>query len=126
MPADDIVLAVPGTVLKTSSGKIRRAGSRELYESGGKVARRAVWLQVVRLTGAALLPQARRTLRAAVDKAYGAWALFLLGTMGAITWLACAVLPRSEEAWRRNWQMSGRMARAFLRLAGLPLAVRGL
>ena len=65
MPADDIVLAAPGTVLKTSSGKIRRAASRELYERGGKVERRAVWLQVVRLAGAALLPQARRTLRAA-------------------------------------------------------------
>jgi 1-acyl-sn-glycerol-3-phosphate acyltransferase len=122
MPADDVVLAAPGTVLKTSSGKIRRAGSRELYESGGRVARRAVWLQVARLAAAALLPQARRTLRAAADKAYGAWALFLLGTMGAITWLACAALPRPEQAWR----FSGRMARAFLRLAGLPLAVRGL
>jgi 1-acyl-sn-glycerol-3-phosphate acyltransferase len=121
MPADDIVLAAPGTVLKTSSGKIRRAASRELYESGGKVERRAVWLQVVRLAGAALLPQARRTLRTAVDKAYGAWALFLLGAMGAITWVVCAALPRPGQAWR----FAGRMARAFLRLARLPLTVRG-
>jgi 1-acyl-sn-glycerol-3-phosphate acyltransferase len=122
MPADDIVLAAPGTVLKTSSGKIRRAASRELYERGGKVERRAVWLQVVRLAGAALLPQARRTMRAALDKAYGAWALFLLGAMGAFTWIVCALLPRPDQAWR----FAGRMARAFLRLAGLPLAVRGL
>ena len=32
-PADDVVLAPPNTVLKTSSGKIRRAASREVYES---------------------------------------------------------------------------------------------
>ena len=34
MPPDDVVLAPPHTVLKTSSGKLRRAASRELYESG--------------------------------------------------------------------------------------------
>ena len=33
-PPDDVVLAPPHTVLKTSSGKIRRAACRELYESG--------------------------------------------------------------------------------------------
>jgi 1-acyl-sn-glycerol-3-phosphate acyltransferase len=122
MPADDIVLAAPGTVLKTSSGKIRRAGSRELYESGGKVARRAVWLQIARLTWSAILPQARRTLRAAADKTYGAYALFLLGALGAFNWTVCALLPRAEWAW---W-MSHRMARAFLWLTGMPLTVRGL
>ncbi|HYA69625.1 MAG TPA: AMP-binding protein, partial [Acidimicrobiales bacterium] len=33
-PPDDIVIAPPGTVLKTSSGKIRRAACRQLYETG--------------------------------------------------------------------------------------------
>ncbi|MGB5081017.1 MAG: AMP-binding protein, partial [Burkholderiales bacterium] len=33
-PADEIVLAPPQSVLKTSSGKIRRAASRELYVKG--------------------------------------------------------------------------------------------
>ena len=32
MPADEVVLAPPRTVLKTSSGKIRRAACRELYD----------------------------------------------------------------------------------------------
>ena len=39
VPADDVVLAPPRSVLKTSSGKIRRAACRELYERGA--ARRA-------------------------------------------------------------------------------------
>ena len=34
MAPDDVVLAPPRTVLKTSSGKIRRAASREIYEHG--------------------------------------------------------------------------------------------
>ena len=59
MPADEVVLAPPHTVLKTSSGKIRRAASREFYERGGSATRPApVWWQVTRLTWAALWPQA--------------------------------------------------------------------
>jgi acyl-CoA synthetase (AMP-forming)/AMP-acid ligase II/acyl carrier protein len=71
MPPDDVMLARPGTVLKTSSGKIRRAASREVYESGGGPGTRAVWLQIARLTWSALLPQARRTLRAAAALSCG-------------------------------------------------------
>ena len=121
-PPDDIMLAPPGTVLKTSSGKIRRAGSREVYERGGGTGTRAVWWQVVRLTWSAILPQLRRTLRTAADQLYGAYALFLFGSFGALVWLGCAVLPRADWAWR----YSGRLARVFLRLIGMPLAVRGL
>ena len=122
MPVDDIMLAPPGTVLKTSSGKIRRAASRELYESGGGAGTRAVWWQVVRLTWSALLPQARRILRTALDWLYGAYALLVLGIIGTTTWVACALIPRTEWCWR----LSHRAGRLFLKLAGLPLAVRGL
>jgi 1-acyl-sn-glycerol-3-phosphate acyltransferase len=121
-PVDDIMLASPGTVLKTSSGKIRRAASREVYESGGATGTRAVWWQVVRLTWSAALPQARRTLRVVLDWLYGAWALLALGAIGLLTWMACALLPRT--AW--CWKLSHRAVRLFLVLAGLPLAVRGL
>jgi len=121
-PADDIMLAPPGTVLKTSSGKIRRAASREVYERGGAPAPRAVWLQVVRLTWSAALPQARRMLRAAADLVYGAYALVLLGTLGTLAWSVCALLPRVEWCW----SFSRRVARTFLNLTGMALTVRGL
>ena len=122
MPTDDIMLAAPGTVLKTSSGKIRRAASREIYESGGAAGTRAVWWQVVRLTWSALLPQARRILRTVLDWLYGAYALLLLGVIGALTWVACALMPRT--AW--SWRLSHHAGRLFLKLAGLPFTVRGL
>ena len=50
-PVDDVVLAPPQTVPETSSGKIRRATSRELYENGG-VGKppRAMWFQIARMT----------------------------------------------------------------------------
>lgn len=121
-PADDIMLAAPGTVLKTSSGKIRRAASREIYESGGATGARAVWWQVVRLTWLALLPQARRILRTILDWLYGTYALLLLGAIGLLSWVACALIPRADLCWR----LSHRTSRLFLRLAGLPFAVRGL
>jgi acyl-CoA synthetase (AMP-forming)/AMP-acid ligase II len=44
---DDVVLAPPHTVLKTSSGKVRRAASRELYERGHLTApTRPAWRRI--------------------------------------------------------------------------------
>jgi 1-acyl-sn-glycerol-3-phosphate acyltransferase len=122
MPVDEIVLASPHTVLKTSSGKIRRAASRELYERGGRVGAHALWWQVVRLASSAFFPQLRRSLRAAGDSAYGIYVLLLLGALGTPTWIACSLTPSAGWCWR----LSRRMARVFLRLAGIPLTVHGL
>jgi len=122
MPVDDIVLASPHTVLKTSSGKIRRAASRELYERGGQPGARAVWWQIARLAWSAVLPQVRRSLRAALNRLYGIYVLLLLGALGTTTWIACSLTPRPGWCWR----LSHLTARAFLRLAGTPFSVRGL
>jgi 1-acyl-sn-glycerol-3-phosphate acyltransferase len=123
MAPDDVMLAPPNTVLKTSSGKIRRAASKEVYEGGGGKRTRAVWLQVVRLAWSAVLPQLRRSLRGAADFLYGAWALFLLGAMGALVWIGCALMPGNVALC---WRYSGAVARGFFRLIGMPPAIRGL
>jgi len=123
LPADDIVLAPPHTVLKTSSGKIRRAASREYYESGAGSARPApVWLQFARLARASLLPELRRQLRAASGLAYSVW-VWLIFCLLAIPTLAAAVLLRNPA---RGWRFSRVVANAFLRLSRLPLVVQGL
>ena len=63
-PVDDIVLAPPHTVPKTSSGKIRRVAAREYYERGPSAVRlQAVWLQLARLALAGVVPQLRRGWR---------------------------------------------------------------
>ncbi|HUX89746.1 MAG TPA: AMP-binding protein [Gallionellaceae bacterium] len=122
-PPDDIVLAPPHTVLKTSSGKIRRAASRELYEQGMLgTQQRAVWWQFVRLSWAGVLPQLRRSGRAATGILYGgyAWGLFLI--LAPLTWLMVCMLPRPVWAW----SASRVMARIFVRLSGTPFVVHGL
>ena len=48
-PPDEVVIASPHAVLKTSSGKIRRAALRARYEAGELEQKsRAVWWQVAR------------------------------------------------------------------------------
>jgi 1-acyl-sn-glycerol-3-phosphate acyltransferase len=123
-PADDVVLSAGRVVLKTSSGKVRRAASRELYETGAtaQTAPRAVWLQVARLVLAGLLPQARRGLRAAVDRLLGICAAGSFLPFAVLAWLLVAVSPSSASSWRA----CGVIARLWLRLAGIRLEVAGL
>ena len=122
-PPDDVVLVPPHTVLKTSSGKIRRAASRELYENGGASATLpAPWRQIARFAWQAVLPQLRRAGRVGAEVAYAAYVWLLFWILAPITWALTAVLPK--PSW--NWALSHRAARLFLRLSGLPFAVGGL
>ena len=120
---DEVVLAPPQTVLKTSSGKIRRAACRELYSSGRIDARAApAWWQAARLLAGSLGPQARRRIAAATHLLYGLYAGLLFGLIAPITWLLTAASPRPALAWRVNRAAT----RTFLGLCGIRLTVRGM
>jgi 1-acyl-sn-glycerol-3-phosphate acyltransferase len=122
-PPDEVVLARPQTVLKTSSGKIRRAACRELYEAGRLGAQgHAGWWQVVRLVSGSLWPQARHALGAGIRLLFGlyAWLVFVL--LAPPTWLLTVLAPRPAIAWRVNRLA----ARIILRLVGTSIEVRGL
>jgi 1-acyl-sn-glycerol-3-phosphate acyltransferase len=122
MPADDIVLASPGTVLKTSSGKIRRSAVRELYERGRlRPHRRAVWLQLIRLALTGLVPSARRWLRSAGSLLYAGYALVLLAGCVAVIWPTVALSRAPVSAFLR----AGRAARSLLYVARIPAKVTG-
>jgi len=125
-PPDEVVLAPPQAVLKTSSGKIRRAACREAYERGSLgrsagMAGMAGW-QMLRLAARAVLPQARRLAAAGVRLLWGSWVWLLFALLAPPTWLLTALTGRPALAWRLNRLA----ARGLLRLAGLPLTVRGL
>jgi acyl carrier protein len=121
-PADDIVLAPPATVPKTSSGKIRRVAAREYYERGPQSVRpQAVWLQFVRLVLAGIAPQVRRSWRTARGMLFAARAWALIALFFPLVFLS-AMLVRGAPAWR----ITGKCARLFFRLARIPLVVRGL
>ncbi len=122
VPPDEVVLAPPHTVPKTSSGKLRRAAAREIYESGRIGARpRSLWWQVARLAVAGLLPQARRWVHAAADLCYAAYWWLVMGMLAALVWPLVVLLPRSR--WR--WSVFSGASRVGLRLLGAPLAVSG-
>ncbi len=115
-PPDDVVIAPPGTVLKTSSGKIRRTACRALYEENRLFRpQRAVWLQLVRLFLAGLVPRARRLLRRIGESLYAAWCWLLLALCFPVTWVLVAILPRGPAQ---------RLVRGVLRLLALLTGTR--
>lgn len=122
-PADEVVLAPPHTVLKTSSGKVRRSACRELYEAGQISAHsRPAWWQIARLVLHSAGARTRRALALAGEilHAVRVWLLFWI--FSPLTWLVTAVLPTPSLAWH----VARFAARGFLRLCGTPLTVHGL
>jgi len=121
-PPDRVVLVKPNTVLRTSSGKIRRAATRALFEQGRLGAHeRAVWFQVARLALAGIVPQLRRLRRGLVEKLYAAWAWSVF-TSHALAVFVIASLPLPA---RPVWRMTRSIARSALRLSGLRVALVG-
>jgi 1-acyl-sn-glycerol-3-phosphate acyltransferase len=123
VPADDVVLAPAHTVLKTSSGKIRRAASREYYERRGPRMRTApAWLQFVRLGAAALLPELRHRARGIAAVLYAGYAWAVLFLVAIPTWVLVA-LARHPPFARRVCHGS---AKLLSRLSGIRIDVTGL
>jgi 1-acyl-sn-glycerol-3-phosphate acyltransferase len=118
-----VVLAPPHTVLKTSSGKIRRAASRELYERGAIGAGpQPLWRQLARLGWAALAPQWRRMAHAAGDILYAFHAWTMFWALAPWVWLTVVLVPRPSL----NRAIIRAAARLLIRLCAVPLRVQGL
>ncbi|HEY5012232.1 MAG TPA: AMP-binding protein [Acidimicrobiia bacterium] len=121
-PPDDIVLLEPRTVPKTSSGKIRRAACRELYERGTLThAPRHPRLAIARFTLRSWLPRARDTRHSTLGIVYAlfAWSL----AIGLALPTACALLVVPRRKWR--FAVLRRSLRALARLAGVSVVVSG-
>jgi acyl carrier protein len=120
-PADDIVLAPPSTVPKTSSGKIRRNAAREYYERGpAGVAGGAVWLQFVRLMLAGAGPQLRRGLHTLTGALYALWGYLVFALLFPFAFVSALILPP-----RITWTVGRIVGKLFFALAGIPIAVSG-
>ncbi|WP_198649922.1 AMP-binding protein [Zobellella maritima] len=122
-PPDEVVLAPPNTVLKTSSGKVRRAACRSLYLQGGigKGAPKA-WFQLLRLTLGSAGPWLRSLGGQLAGAAFALHAALMLGLLAPPIWLATLATSSPTAAWR----LGGRAARLLLRLTGTPFKVKGL
>jgi acyl carrier protein len=122
-PPDEIVLAPPRSVPKTSSGKIRRSAARELYETGRLGAPQlAEWRQILRLSLASVGARFTRFTSAAGQTLYAGW-WWIVVSVGYVTaWFIAMLLPRLD--WR--WQAIRGLARAVLTGIGVPVSVEGL
>ena len=122
-PPDDIVLAPPHTVLKTSSGKIRRAACRALYEQGRLHApARALRWQVLRLAAGAVATRSRQAVASLAALLFGLRAVIAFWLVAPAVWLLTLFAPTPAAAWK----LGRGGTRLALRLAGVPLSVRGL
>ena len=121
-PPDQVLLVPPYTVLKTSSGKIRRRATRELYEQGRLGVRTGpLAFQILRLGLRAVVPQTRRAGGRALETGYAGWFWLATGLVGLVAWPG-AVLGRSP---RRAGALVCLLARALLVITGLRLRVEG-
>lgn len=120
VPVDEVVLAAPHTILKTSSGKIRRSATRALYERGllgAGLQSRAV--QLARFAWEGAIARLYRAARGASGLAYGAYVWILLCAFGLATTSLLVIMPR--RTLRRGVARSA--AKKFLALSGLQLHV---
>jgi 1-acyl-sn-glycerol-3-phosphate acyltransferase len=117
---DEILLAPPHTVPKTSSGKIRRSAARALYEAGALGRRhRALWWQLLRLEAGGVVKRCLRAVRALGDMAYGAYWWFVVSAIAMLTWPLVVLLPRRSL----RHAVIGTAARTLFRLTGTPITI---
>jgi len=122
-PPDDIVLAPPHSVLKTSSGKIRRAATRDRYVRRTLAAKALpAWQQVLRLAGSGLAAWARRSWRLCGEVGYALRVRAVYYLVAVLAWPLVALMPSPEGAWC----VARTAARALLRMASIRVEVDGL
>ena len=119
---DRVVLAPPGAVAKTSSGKIRRAATRDAWR-GGRLGRRRLGAagQWLRLAADAARAVAATWAGRAARLPFTAWVLALIAATGPVAW----ALVRIGPGGRRVDRIVGRWTRLLLALSGCRLDVRG-
>ncbi len=122
-PPDQVVLVAPGGVLKTSSGKVRRAATRDAFlagELGGRS--RTTLAQKLRLGAAAASDLARRWSSRAVRGLYAAWLVAALTPLALAAWALVLAVPSR----RFGFALARAASRLGLRLAGCRLEATGL
>jgi len=123
LPPDTIVIAAPGAVLKTSSGKIRRSATRDAFLAGTlsrpRPSPRGQWIRLAVTDVRLGFGAAARTVGAAT---FALWTGMLLAVLLPLLWITVLLARRARtvEAATRGW------CRAVLHLAGCGPTLRGL
>lgn len=86
-PADQVLILPPQSIPKTSSGKIRRSASRELYQQRKLGLRRGFYTQLMSLLLHSLLPGGQRLLRMTQEYLFSCWCYIVFLALAPLTWL---------------------------------------
>ena len=123
-PPDVVVIADAGTVLKTSSGKIRRSATREAYMRGALAPgrQRSVAAQWMRMVLRDYGTRGWRVVRAGGGLAYTSYVVGLLLPAVPLLWVLLLASPRGRAIGviLRHWCL------AVIALSGCRLRVTGL
>jgi len=121
IPPDQVVIAPPGAIPKSSSGKIRRSATKQLFTSGtlGRGRTRAAW-QFIRLSSGAVVWRVKRASQWLGPLAFTTWAVLCLLVFIPVTWIAVRFAGDAVSARRRIRTT----CRVLLRCSGLTPRVR--
>jgi 1-acyl-sn-glycerol-3-phosphate acyltransferase len=126
LPPDRVELIPPGSILKTSSGKLRREETKQLYLAGTLSAPRApAWVQIARLGTASALRNLGREVRAGIKRGreilYGVYfgVVFLLWIVP--TWVMVQFIKDHRKAGR----FTSSALKVLFALIGCPVRVVG-
>ena len=120
---DEILLLPPHSVLKTSSGKIRRTACRDLYEQGQiSHSHHSIGLQLLRVAAAGLVPQLIKFWHRSLDNLFALWAWIIFFILAPISWFTVVLLP--VYSLRRSFIR--KVIQLFSLITGIPLRVYGI
>ncbi len=126
LPPDQVELVPPGSIPKTSSGKLRREETKQLFLAGKlSAAKPPVWMQIARLGASAATKGFGRAVLSAVRRAarlaYGVYFLIVFVLWIVPTW-AVVQLFRDHRA---AGSFTSRALKVLFALVGIRVEVHG-
>ena len=122
VPPDVVVIADPGSVLKTSSGKIRRGATRDAYSGGVLGRKESAARQWAGLLLSALAIRMKLIARDLGKAVFTLWIVVVLALTLPVLWLYLLFCPPG----RRADSAAKRWSRVVLAVSSLRVRVTGL
>jgi hypothetical protein len=126
VPPDRVELIPPGSIPKTSSGKLRRDETKQLYLAGTlSAAKPPAWLQIARLGFVPYVKEALRlffaTIAKAMEKVYGVYFIIVFFLWIVPSWAIVRFYQDPKAAGR----FTSRALHVLFALAGIRVKVVG-
>jgi fatty-acyl-CoA synthase len=126
LPPDRVELLPLGSIPKTSSGKLRREETKQLFMNGELcVAKPPAWMQIIRLGAGSAVRTLGKTVLAGFGRAfeilYGAYFWIVFSLVLVPTWAVVSVVNDARSARR----VTGPALKVLFVLIGCPVRVLG-